>query len=260
MTRLAPLAPLSALAVLGALLPASLAAAQPGEAPAVELAAPPPPTGAATDPNIDRGFLLPTAETQPRGSITFNDYELFITGLTVGVTDDLQLSATTILPMFEDMPLVATGSGKVRLVNAGRLRVAAHGSVTVVTADGEAAYLSTVGGTGSVCLDDGCHSMLSATLGAMGAAGDDADGEAAVYYGASLVQKIAPRAKLLLELAGASADLTSDASERIEALNYGIRFYGPNLAADVGFVRPLGLEDDELVMGVPFVNLSYRAL
>ena len=29
-------------------------------------------------------------------------------------------------------------------------------------------------------------------------------------------------------------------------------------AADVGFLRPIGRDDDEFLVGLPFVNVSYR--
>ena len=51
-------------------------------------AAPATPAAGATsaDPNIDRGFVLPTAMTQPAGSVTYNNYELLLHGVSIGVT------------------------------------------------------------------------------------------------------------------------------------------------------------------------------
>jgi hypothetical protein len=253
-TRLASLA-------LASLLPASIAAAQPGAGPAIAVEAPPAPTGASEDPNIDRGFLLPTAETQPAGSLTFNDYELFFAGLTYGVTDSVQVSVSALLPVFPDSPIIATGSGKARLVSSGGFKLAVHGSFTIATESGDDATLMTGGSTASFCLDATCHSMLSGTLGGA-SAGDGGYSDHAVFYGASLVQRIAPRAKLLVEVAGLRAKGDEDGSDSLHVVSYGVRFFGDNIAADVGFVKPVGIDgdDDVFVTGLPFINFSYRTL
>jgi hypothetical protein len=240
---------------LVAVLPASLAAAQ--SEPTAEIAAAPAPTGASSDPNIDRGFLLPTAETQPAGSITFNDYQLFFVGLTYGITDSLQVSASALLPVLEDTPTVVSGSGKLRLVATDRFRLAAHASATALRADGDGVGLATLGGTGSLCLDAGCHSMLSATVGAM-AALDDGVAAPAVFYGLSATRRVAPRIKLLAEVAGAALDV-EDGTESLHGVSYGVRFFAANIAADVGFVKPIGA-DDPFVLGFPFLNVSYRSM
>ena len=41
---------------------------------------------------------------------------------------------------------------------------------------------------------------------------------------------------------------------------YGLRFFGDDLAADLGFIRPLGKDagDLDLVMGVPYVAFTAR--
>jgi hypothetical protein len=44
-------------------------------------------------------------------------------------------------------------------------------------------------------------------------------------------------------------------------LNYGVRFHGKSLAADLGFLRPFvkGQDNDgPFVLGLPFVSFSYR--
>jgi hypothetical protein len=248
-------------ASLATVLASPLALAQPGATATVATpAGPPTPSGASEDPNIDRGFLLPTAETQPAGSLTFNSYELLLAGLTYGVTDSFQVSATTLVPVAEGMPLVLTGSGKLRLLKTDRVRVALHGSLTVVAEDDDQATLGTFGGTASLCMDDACHSMLSGSLGGISVSEDTSDPFGAVYYGASIVHRVAARAKLLAELAAVAADFDEEGQEALTALNFGVRFFSANLAADLGFVVPLGEGDDELVLGIPFVNLSYRTL
>lgn len=39
---------------------------------------------------------------------------------------------------------------------------------------------------------------------------------------------------------------------------YGVRFHGPGLAADLGFARPLAVDLDGLLMGLPYVAFTAR--
>jgi hypothetical protein len=41
-------------------------------------------------------------------------------------------------------------------------------------------------------------------------------------------------------------------------LSYEVRFYTGSLACDVGFINPVGDSDDSLLLGIPFVSISYR--
>ena len=86
----------SLLVLASALLPAALARAGQPEATVGATAAAP---AATADPNLDRGFLLPTAMTQPKGTLTYNNYELLLHGVTYGITDNLQVSATVLSPI-----------------------------------------------------------------------------------------------------------------------------------------------------------------
>ena len=93
---------------LTTLAPAALAqTADPAVAASV-----PAPSAVDSDPNIDRGFLLPTAMTQPAGTLTYNNYELLLHGITYGLTDRVQLSATVLSPITKDMPFFGTRRGQ----------------------------------------------------------------------------------------------------------------------------------------------------
>jgi hypothetical protein len=83
----------------------------------------------ATDPNIDRAFLLPTAMTQPAGSLTYNNYELLLHGITYGITDRVQASVTVLSPIVEDMPFVGFAAVKGRVVATDRFNLALQGSL-----------------------------------------------------------------------------------------------------------------------------------
>src|SRR5262249_51311242 len=88
-----------------------------------------PASPASADPNIDRGFVLPTAMTQPARTLTYSNYEIFVQGLTVGITDRVQVSVTAMPPISDFIPYFAIGSAKWRLLSVGRLHLALQGSV-----------------------------------------------------------------------------------------------------------------------------------
>jgi hypothetical protein len=41
-------------------------------------------------------------------------------------------------------------------------------------------------------------------------------------------------------------------------VNYGVRFFGEDLAVDLAFIRPVGVALEPLVLGVPYVTFSAR--
>jgi hypothetical protein len=256
------------LAAAAVTTPAAAAFAQPTAGSATAAAAPAP-AAVGADPNIDRGFLLPTAMTQPAGSLTYNNYELLLHGLTYGITDDVQLSATALSPITRDMPFFATAAVKGRLPVGERLHLALQGSASYghIFDDGNLGMLG-AGALASFCLRTDCSSLFTAAatyqLAIRPADGDDSGGTAhLLVYGASVVHRVGRHVKLLGEVASATV---RDASQDFDnapgvLLSYGLRFHGDSLAADVGFMKPLSTEDelnDAFLLGLPFVSLSYR--
>jgi hypothetical protein len=218
--------------------------------------------GQLRDPNIDRGFLLPTAETQPAGSISFNSYELFFEGITYGVTDDLHITGT-VLTLNTDSFWMGNVSAKYRFLKTGRLRLAAQGSVTFIHTDidedlEETHTFFTAGAIASICVDEGCNSLVSASATTGLSANTD---ERPVIYGVSAVQSIAPHVKLVGEFVSAGMFDGSDWDGADGGLlNYGVRFTSDRIAGDVGFLRPIGSDSDVFPLGIPFINFTYRAL
>jgi hypothetical protein len=229
-----------------------------------ELTATPEPAGVKADPNIDRAFVLPTAMTQPAGSLTYNNYELLLHGLTYGITDRVQASVTVLSPISKDIPLFMIGSLKTRLLSAGAFHLALQGNAAFAhrfdngSSDNDDVGSLGAGALGSVCLRDDCASLLSAT--AMYQLTLSGGGGHALIYGGSLVQRLGNHVKLLGELAsGAQVGNGFDNAPGL-LINYGLRFHGESIAADVGFIKPLSSDGDSggLLMGLPFVNVSYR--
>jgi hypothetical protein len=242
----------------------AVAQTPPAQDPAMVVAAAAPPQLGADDPNVDRGFLLPTAMTQPAGSVTYNNYELLLHGLTFGITDNVQASVTVLSPVVDSMPFVGFGAVKARLPLGARVHLAFQGSVGVAHSFEDAAQdptIYTVGGGAfvSACLREDCSSIASASAIVQKGFSTGVSSPYAIIYGGSIVHRVSPRIKLLLEVTSAAAADGEDA-ENIPGFlaSYGVRFHTGSIAADVGFVRPFGDDTSDFLMGLPFVNVSYR--
>ena len=219
------------------------------------------------DPNIDRGFLLPTAMTQPAGSLTYNNYELLLHGITYGVTDRLQTSLTVLPPIVSDMPFFGIAAVKGRFVATDRFNLALQGSAgwghQFAGSGDESVYMFGAGLFASACLKQDCSSLLSASATYQLALSSQSDQNIQyVVYGGSLVHAVGPRVKLLAELTSAAGRTSTDpALDNMPGLlaGYGVRLHGSSLAADVGFVKPFVSENDgDFILGLPFANVSYR--
>jgi hypothetical protein len=222
------------------------------------------PAGVTGDPNVDRAFVLPTAMTQPAGTLTYNNYELLLHGLTYGITDRVQASVTILSPVSKEMPFFSIGSLKGRVLSAGAFHLALQGNLAYAhafeTSSNDNNIVSLGGGAlASFCLRDDCASLVSGT--AMYQVTFNGGDNQALFYGGSLVQRLGNHVKLLAELASGAQFGQGNGFDNAPGLliNYGVRLHGESVAADVGFIKPLSSDGDAgLLMGLPFVNVSYR--
>ena len=228
---------------------------------------------AAADPNIDRAFIQPTAMTQPAGTLTYNNYELLLHGLTYGITDKLQTSVTVLAPIVRDMPLLGVASAKWQFLSTPRFHLALQGSATFVhVATGNIddsgttsnnAYLVGAGAFASYCLREDCSSLasLNATY-QLGFSGNGGGTAQAIIYGASIVHRVAPHVKLLGEVTSMAATTVADTGfDNISGalVSYGVRLHTTKIAGDIGFIRPVGSSgSDPFLLGLPFISVSYR--
>ena len=83
-----------------------------------------------------------------------------------------------------------------------------------------------------------------------------------VIYSGSVVHRVGRHVKLLGEVASAAGAACAGESENIDGVlvGYGVRFHTNDIAADVGFLKPVstGADDGDFLVGLPFVNVSYR--
>jgi len=241
-------------------------AARDAERPTTAVAAEAPAAAVAADPNIDRAFLQPTAMTQPRGTFTYNNYELLLHGLSYGVTDNLQVSLTVLSPITTDIPFLGIASIKWRVQAAERLHLALQGSLTYVhsfnSSDSGDAFSFGVGAYASVCLREDCSSLLSATVNYQLAVASDSSGHLnLLIYGGSIVHRVSNHVKLLAEITTAAGQSDTSGLDNIPGFlfSYGVRFFTGSVAGDIGFIKPVGDSgNDGLLLGIPFVSVSYR--
>ena len=272
-----PLSILSFATLASATSVAWAAPASDAEGPSTVVAAPAAPPPAAADPNIDRGFIQPTAMTQPKGSLTYNNYELVLHGLTYGITDNVQTSLTVMAPLVRDMPFLGVAAVKWQFLSTQRFHLALQGSATMVhvfgddniapdgstTSGGANAYALGAGAFASYCLRDDCSSLasLNATY-QLGIAGSGGDTAHVIVYGGSIVHRVSPHVKLLGEVTSLATNTVADSNfDNISGalVSYGVRLHTANIASDLGFMKPIsGESNDPFLLGLPFINVSYR--
>lgn len=226
---------------------------------------PPPPRdfdeGVLEDANAARGWMSPTALTEPGGTWSVSDYELFLVSIGYAINDQLSISATTIPPLTTDFPLWLLFNAKLQVLKAGRVRAAVQGAVTyysrnVDTTTNDSFTAGELGGALTLCLDDACHSNVSGFVGAGFAR--DTDNSVPFVAAGTLVARLGRHVKFVTEvdsafIAGNVNDVANGA-----LVWYGLRFTSRMIGVDLGFVRPIGIEDNTFVLGIPVLTFSYR--
>lgn len=205
---------------------------------------------------------MPTALIEPAGTWSFSDFELFFVSLGYSITDQFSVSATTLLPVTNDLPFWLLVNAKLQIVKSGRVRAALQGALTTVRENGDGASGAVLGGALTLCIDDDCHSHVTGYLGA-GFAHEDQSAVPFVFAG-SLAYRLGKHVKLLLE--ADSAYVAGDINQAADGFLawYGVRFTSNIIGVDLGFAKPIctGGTDcsiDELPMGIPFLSFTYRS-
>ncbi len=228
--------------------------------------------GILEDANAGRAWISPTALSDPAGTWSFSDFELFVISAGYAVSDQFSVSATTLLPLVEGQPFFGVLSGKYQFLKSGRLRMAAQAALmyggtesTVYDSNGnstsetQGVVVADVGAVATLCLDDECHSHIGGFL----AAGFAREDQSAVPFlvSASAVGRLSTHLKAVVEID--SAFIAGDINDTSDGflLWYGVRFTSRQIGVDLGFLKPfVGDGDDPLILGLPFISFTYRAL
>lgn len=226
------------------------------------------------DASVDRNILLSGAETIGEGNFSFNSYQLIFAGFTYGITDEIQGTLTTLLPVVAGMPFMLLASGKLKLIETDELIVSVQPELTIMTFEG--VTVGAVGGgvTADYRLDDAGKAVLTGGLlthlafGKKGKFQGMADA-ASFLLSAGFSYEVGSYVKLLTEMvlpAGYiwAGDLNEfEVFEQALLFNYGVRFFGENLAVDLTFLRPIHPDVSNditkiLPMGYPYLTFSAK--
>ena len=226
--------------------------------------------GAQEDPNADRGMILPTALTQPKNTLTVSDYDIFMLGLTVGITDRVQVGAATMLVgggfFFPSSFMV--GSLKWQFLRVGNLRLAALAGALYDSTErhdglpGEGgghtsrALRPQAGLIGSFCLDTECHSLVSGNAIVSPSRSTPAFQTATVLYSGGATLQLSSYWKLLFEYSQSSTLSRSGLDSTDPTLALGFRLYGRRLAGEIGAMVVINDSGDALPM--PFLSVTAR--
>ena len=218
------------------------------------------------DASIDRGFIFSRAETLPEGKVALNSYELLGIGVSYGVTNDVEVSFISLLPIVADMPLVASPSVKWAFQRTEQQVLSAKLSLNYITSDGSGAGNLSAG----VYLDhyfdtEGRYSLhLGAEFGGVfGNFSGDVDFAEGmlILFDVGFSAQVSDGIKLMIEALIPAVYTGSNGFQVPEFLNvtYGVRWFGEDLSVDLGFLRPVASGvSDVLVMGIPYVAFSGR--
>jgi len=233
------------------------------------------------DPNADRIGFFSTAEVLPKGTMSFNDYDIGLLQISWGVAKDLELSFTTTVPIFQGSLII---SAKYQLVSTDRIRFAMQAYTgffkTFIIGSSDDLLIAGGGASGilDVCVGHSCNSLIS--FGARFAGGvlrwDDPLMNTLLGYqvDANGIFRVSKRVKLFLGLSFNHL-FASDGSGRnfsgmgVFDLHYGVRIYGSRFAGDIGLIRPVFTLDKSTVysvesvmrfmpMGYPFLSFTYK--
>ncbi len=226
--------------------------------------------GIREDANSGRAWLSPTALTPPAGTFSVQSSELLILGASYSFTDRFVVSANTLIPITSEMPLILLTTVKLKVADIGRFKFAAHANLNYVgnpdigEDEGDDSFgTALLGGAATVCLDRDCHSLLNGYLGA-GFLLETGVDQNAVPFLASVAwaQRLGRRVKLVVEAdSGFVVGEVNDVGEGL-LVWYGIRFTSSAIGVDLGLVKPAcdDCDTDDLPLGLPWLNFTYRAL
>jgi hypothetical protein len=215
--------------------------------------------------HADRVILVPTAQTQPAGTLYLTDYEIVVPSVGYAWSDRVQTSVTgtTDFSQFVFVDL----SMKAALLRSRYLHLSATASLDYAAGENEELPFGRATLVAQLCADAGCRSSLS--LAGSLIAHDAPDTILPLGLGAGFVAGVSDGVDVLLEF---SAVLNAGAELELIELplylaGYGARFnFGSQWALDATLLRPMqedaGLRSGDVALfqflGVPFLVLTFR--
>jgi hypothetical protein len=245
------------------------------EAAGLSLVAPRPvaATARVADAHVDRVLIVPTAETQPEGTLFITAYELILPSIGYAITDDLQVSAFGFTDLESGLIELRV---KANVLRTRALRVALGTSLDYVTSDPDDQddpdaendfLLGRADGMLQLCFDEACGSSLSSAITVAAPAQNELIFP--VAFGLGLTVQGSRLVSVLLEY-GAIVNAADDFDLLplpLHLVSYGVRFtWSRHWALDLGLARSLNPQREvrttppELfdILGLPLFALTYR--
>jgi hypothetical protein len=204
----------------------------------------------ADDPEADRGVLLPTAYTHPKGTWFISNYDVVLSQMGYAFTDDTQLTVTGIPPLGQERVAFVDLTLKSSVYRGGRVRVAGLGSVSGLVANEIGVLgIGRVGGVVSLCIDGKCDSSVSMSSNVTLA------GVMLMANGVSGIFRTGRNVSLLAEL-DTLVPLMRDSAEFGGAMaGGGLRLHWSSIGIDLALMHVIGNAKATL----PIIALTWRS-
>jgi hypothetical protein len=205
----------------------------------------------ADDPAADRGVLLPTAYTHPKGTWFISNYDIVLSQMGYAFTDDTQLSVTGFPPVGQEMIGFADLTLKTSLYRGGRVRVAGLGSVSSLFAKEVGVLgIGRAGGVVQLCIDGKCDSSVSmSTNFTLAGAMLMANGVSGIFRTGRTVSLLAEMDTLVPLVRDSNGEFGGAMA------GGGVRIHGATLGLDLALMHVIGKNKPTL----PLVALTWHS-
>ncbi len=215
-----------------------------------------------TDANVDRTILFSTAETHPKGTFFFSDYELVLLQFGYAITDDLQLSVSGLPPIIKNQPYFLDLALKANFFRSDVVRLAVIGAGTVAflpDSDPSTYFGARLNGVAQFCFDRVCRSSFSFNAGTF--VNSESNLVVPITLAGGFVFHVSDLVKILAEPAyaiGVGKGVSGQPDGFL--FDYGVRLSADHFGFDLAFLRPIGAgtEDFPVILGLPWVAFTYR--
>jgi hypothetical protein len=211
------------------------------------------------DANADRVILFSTAETHPKGTFYFSDHEVILLQAGYALSDRFQLTLSGVPPIVEDQPYFFDIAGKLNFFRHDVFRAAVIvAGIAVLVPDVDESVL--LGGrpglVGQLCFDKYCRNSFSGNVNTI--VNNQSNEVLPVLLSGGFVLHASDLVKFLAEPMYALG--VGENTEQPDGflLGYGVRLSGSQFGFDLAFLKPIGMGDSPIILGLPWIAFTFR--